>query len=313
VTFSEKLQSLRREHGLSQEDLAERLGVSRQAVSKWELGQSYPETDKIVEICRMFEVTTDYLLIGGDDFIRKENKVIASPSIKKITILYIIIAALVILIVSAAIILLSISNGASLWDNEGSSHDESQLSEDTPIIPDKIEKLKEYYYDFALKYRIDYAPCFAANNAPKDSTEYLFFAFAINLDNWGEEKGKMTKQYVEDTILSYFGVTGINHLTLRKAWDYDGEKYTAYPDSVREPPLYILQEYATWEENGTQYYRVVMDRYTPENVLPSDEVKDAVLSGDFDGATYMQTEEIVYRTSIQNFGAPQFVSHTVMP
>lgn len=62
MIFSEKIQVLRKQNGLSQEKLAEKLDVSRQAVSKWESGQSVPEIDKIVAISDMFNVSTDYLI-----------------------------------------------------------------------------------------------------------------------------------------------------------------------------------------------------------------------------------------------------------
>ena len=62
MTFGEKLQVLRKSRGLSQEQLAEMLQVSRQAVSKWELNASKPDADKVVEISRCFSVSTDYLL-----------------------------------------------------------------------------------------------------------------------------------------------------------------------------------------------------------------------------------------------------------
>lgn len=62
MTFGEKLFQLRKEKGLSQEALAEKLNTSRQAISKWENGQGYPETDKILKISQVFEVSTDYLL-----------------------------------------------------------------------------------------------------------------------------------------------------------------------------------------------------------------------------------------------------------
>lgn len=62
MTFSEKLYSLRKKSGLSQEQLAERLNVSRQAISKWESGVSVPENDKLIAIGRYFNVTIDYLL-----------------------------------------------------------------------------------------------------------------------------------------------------------------------------------------------------------------------------------------------------------
>lgn len=62
MTFGEKLQILRRKHGLSQEQLAEQLDVSRQALSKWENGASMPETDKIILLSDIFHVSTDFLL-----------------------------------------------------------------------------------------------------------------------------------------------------------------------------------------------------------------------------------------------------------
>lgn len=62
MNFSEKLYSLRKKSGLSQEQLAESLGVSRQAISKWESGHSVPETDKLLIISEYFEVSLDYLM-----------------------------------------------------------------------------------------------------------------------------------------------------------------------------------------------------------------------------------------------------------
>ena len=68
MKFGEKLQKLRKEKGMSQEELAARLHVSRQAVSKWENDQGYPETEKMLMIGNIFSVTMDYLLKdeGGD-------------------------------------------------------------------------------------------------------------------------------------------------------------------------------------------------------------------------------------------------------
>ena len=63
MTFGEKLQTLRARAGLSQDQLAELLDVSRQAVSKWERNEAMPEAEKIVRISRQFGVSTDYLLL----------------------------------------------------------------------------------------------------------------------------------------------------------------------------------------------------------------------------------------------------------
>lgn len=62
MTLGRKIQHLRKEKNLSQELLAEQLAVSRQAISKWELGASTPETDKIIHLSKIFMVSTDYLL-----------------------------------------------------------------------------------------------------------------------------------------------------------------------------------------------------------------------------------------------------------
>ncbi len=66
MTFGEKLQQLRRERGWSQEELAARIPISRQAVSKWESGSAMPDTENVVAISRLFGVSTDYLL--HDDY-----------------------------------------------------------------------------------------------------------------------------------------------------------------------------------------------------------------------------------------------------
>lgn len=65
MTFGEKLQKLRQKAGMSQDALAERLDVSRQAVSRWERDETMPETDKVVALADLFGVTTDYLLRQG--------------------------------------------------------------------------------------------------------------------------------------------------------------------------------------------------------------------------------------------------------
>ena len=76
MEFSEKLQELRKNKGLTQEELAEILYVSRTAVSKWESGRGYPNIDSLKEISKFFEVSIDVLLSGEKliDIAEKENK-----------------------------------------------------------------------------------------------------------------------------------------------------------------------------------------------------------------------------------------------
>lgn len=66
MELSEKILTLRKGSGLTQEQLAEKIDVSRQAVSKWESGQAVPEPDKIVALSIAFDVTTDYLLKSSE-------------------------------------------------------------------------------------------------------------------------------------------------------------------------------------------------------------------------------------------------------
>lgn len=64
MTFEENLQSLRAERRMTQEQLAMLVGVSRQAISKWESGKAYPEMDKLLILCDLFDVTLDSLVLG---------------------------------------------------------------------------------------------------------------------------------------------------------------------------------------------------------------------------------------------------------
>ncbi len=76
--LSEKIYTLRRKNGLSQEQLAEKIGVSRQAISKWEGGLSTPELDKLKALSEYFHITIDELTenqaICASNDITKENK-----------------------------------------------------------------------------------------------------------------------------------------------------------------------------------------------------------------------------------------------
>lgn len=60
--FSERIKKLREENNISQIDLAEYLGISQQALSKWENGKNEPDNDSLIKIAKYFNVSTDYLL-----------------------------------------------------------------------------------------------------------------------------------------------------------------------------------------------------------------------------------------------------------
>jgi len=67
VKFQEKLQLLRKEKGFSQEQLAEKIGISRQAIAKWEVGQSYPDLDNLITLSDLFKISIDKLVRNHED------------------------------------------------------------------------------------------------------------------------------------------------------------------------------------------------------------------------------------------------------
>lgn len=74
MKFNEKLIELRKAKGLSQEELGNELGVSRQTISKWELGQSYPDFQKLVILSDFFNISLDKLIKDIDlDDVRENN------------------------------------------------------------------------------------------------------------------------------------------------------------------------------------------------------------------------------------------------
>ncbi|WP_026526000.1 DUF5680 domain-containing protein [Butyrivibrio sp. MB2005] len=74
MIFSEKLQLIRKSKGMTQEELAEKLDVSRQAVAKWESGQVYPDISNLIQIRNLFNVTVDYLVRDQECMVSFDTK-----------------------------------------------------------------------------------------------------------------------------------------------------------------------------------------------------------------------------------------------
>lgn len=66
MEIAERLQELRKKAGYSQEQVAEMLGLSRQAISKWESGQGKPEIDNVIKMTEIYNVSSDYILLGTE-------------------------------------------------------------------------------------------------------------------------------------------------------------------------------------------------------------------------------------------------------
>lgn len=83
MILADKILKLRKESGMSQEELAEKLNVSRQSVSKWESASAYPELDKILQLANVFGVTTDYLL--KDDTLQTQSSDAAGKPVVRVS------------------------------------------------------------------------------------------------------------------------------------------------------------------------------------------------------------------------------------
>lgn len=77
MTCGEKITLIRKENNLTQEQFAEMMNVSRQSVSKWELGTDYPDTEKLIRISKLFSCSLDYLL---KDEIEKKDLILEQES-----------------------------------------------------------------------------------------------------------------------------------------------------------------------------------------------------------------------------------------
>lgn len=97
MTIAEKLKYLRKEHNMTQEDMAEKLNVSRQTISKWETNITIPDADNIVAICKLFHITTDELLDYNVQTIKKKKQFVIDMLVLLFGIIGFIIFAILLL------------------------------------------------------------------------------------------------------------------------------------------------------------------------------------------------------------------------
>lgn len=155
MTIGVKIQNLRKQKGLSQEQLAEAVGVSRQAVSKWEAEQSVPDIDKIILICDYFGVTTDYILrdeeMSCTETVQSTNKNEEEKDMdnkKKSTLLltvavmlYILCAVPIIIIPNQVglvllLVMVAVATGLMIFRSRLNSNDKRDENEEKPPKPD---------------------------------------------------------------------------------------------------------------------------------------------------------------------------------
>lgn len=84
MKLADRLQDVRKKHGFSQEELADKLDVSRQAVSKWERGEASPDTENLIALSKIYKISIDELINGEEsNFIQSETKVGENEKPKK--------------------------------------------------------------------------------------------------------------------------------------------------------------------------------------------------------------------------------------
>lgn len=116
MNLSAKLTSLRKQKGLTQMDLAEKLNVSRQAISRWEVGTAVPSTDNLKVLSELYGVTVDYLLNDDTVPISKEREPISvnesnKPKTRKFMMLLLFaVDAIVVAIIASILTIVSIQN-----------------------------------------------------------------------------------------------------------------------------------------------------------------------------------------------------------
>lgn len=119
MNLGERILKLRKEKGLSQEELGSVLGVSRQTVSKWETGESNPDLDKIIPMCDLFEIKADELL-RGEDFTDHEIQEIADKEFeyKKVKKYEPLIVAGSVLLYIVAVVWILVASSISMISDE---------------------------------------------------------------------------------------------------------------------------------------------------------------------------------------------------
>lgn len=142
MKFEEKMMLLRKKSMLSQEQLAEKLDVTRQTVSKWELGQSKPDMDKLTAMSKLFNVSIDVLtnddeIIDSDTSVKNEGKSKKGGMVvKRKFVLYILIAILI-----AASTTLAVRIGNSIKaENEKRAQEEQAIKDDIKRRQEEIDK-----------------------------------------------------------------------------------------------------------------------------------------------------------------------------
>lgn len=182
MKFSEKLENLRKSKGMSQEDLAQKLNVTRQTVSKWELDQTAPDMNKLIEISKLFEISLDELAnnieTSNSEKTYKESSV--EKNNKKIAI-RIFIVGLIISLLLCGIGLIKQNDAKKI--NEQRYNEAYDLSvKNYNNAMDRVDQINVELKNF---------------NSKKDTLEAKMNSLKMASSNWFSETTKLTNEIYE--------------------------------------------------------------------------------------------------------------------
>lgn len=209
MKFNEKLIQLRKKEGLSQEELGYRLNVTRQTVSKWELGQTTPEMDKLIELSKIFNISVDELINEESEPITQATKIEDQPigdinsNKKEKNMKFIIIVILVVIIISIVVklaIALPIFNKVSKEVDNTSNKQQSffeRIFGGIEGIANKIEEKQENSQNNIN----EEMKTFTEKAKENIETESVLFNFNFNNCN-GTQRGMILKTYLDSVITS---------------------------------------------------------------------------------------------------------------
>lgn len=321
---------LRRAAGLSQEELAERLSVSRQAVSKWESGQAQPELTRLTAMARLFGVTLD-ALTGSEGSAEDEAGAAAavkpppadeaaadSPQAgvsatgtpaalprRRTGRWAALLTAFVLGFASARLL----PSPAAVSPQPAA---ESPIPQEA-FLPG-IREQRAAVFDFAARWRLDYVPFFPEGEPPGEAQDYLFFVFALGLDSWGEEKGRMSTAVVEEVVRRHFERRNLVHGPMPKAWALEGDTYVAIPSGIKELPLTVLRSFSCEQREGRPVIELTVDFVTQERLIPDDaerqDIRRRIAEGDERLLTVLSSERFLLTTD--EAGRPVFLAHELL-
>lgn len=212
MKFNEKLMELRKKEGLSQEELGYKLNVTRQTVSKWELGQTTPEMDKLKEISKIFNISVDELINEAEVVNETKTKIENQPIVdtddnkKEKNMKIIIIGALVIVII---LIVVKIATAIPIFNKVNDTVNETANSSKNIIerVIDFFDKIINYMGNTDMENTGTEVTPLDPNDFSEemkdmeDKKEVTLFNFSLENDS-GTQKGIFVKNTLDDIIKS---------------------------------------------------------------------------------------------------------------